>query len=293
MRLATLLLSAGILGTALAAPPAGAEEQPRYGAWAGAQTSAEVKALIDQLNALIDEADKAQAADPQFIEDLRAALDNFQNPWQVRLLQDDFRDGNYTANPAWTVSAGQFKVDLRGSSSIGLRSQVALPGTQASGKDVAAALLGALLQQPAATAKYASIFTPVKITNAFAMRFELYSKEKGGRLDLGPYQGSAGNVAYRIAYFPGAQPSLQLLRIGSQGTTVIASHNAALNLEDGALHVIEWTRDRAGAMTVALDGKTLITASDRGIRDPFDGFLMINSGGSYWLRSITIDGVKS
>lgn len=292
MRLVPLLLSGGLLGLALAGGPAAAEE-PRYGTWAGAQSSAEVRQFIDQLNALIDEADKAQAADPQFIEDLRALVSGFQNPWQVRLLQDDFRDGNYTANPAWTVSAGTFKVDLRGSSSIGLRSQVPLPGTQPSGKDVATALLGALLQQPGATATYASIFTPVKITNAFAMRFELYSKEKGGRLDLGPYQGSSGNVAYRIAYFPGAQPSLQLLRIGSQGTTVVATYNAALNLEDGALHVIEWTRDRAGAMTVALDGKALITATDRGIRDPFDGFLLINSGGSFWLRSITIDGVKS
>ncbi len=290
MHRATRLLAGGMLGIALLAAPAAGDE-PRYQTWAGAGGTPEVKAFIEQLNKMIDEADEAQAADPQFIEDLRAAVNSFQNPWQVRLLEDDFRDGEFASNPAWTVSAGQFKVDTKGAA-IGLNSKVLVPGTQTGGQNLTTAIIGALLQQPAA-AKYASIFTPVKITNAFAVRMELYSKEKGGRIDLGAYQGSAGNVGYRIAYFPGAQPAMQLLKLTSQGAAAVGTFNGPLNLEDGALHVVEWTRDRAGAMTVAVDGKPLISATDRGIRQPFDGFMLINSGGSFWLRSISIDGVKS
>jgi hypothetical protein len=45
-------------------------------------------------------------------------------------------------------------------------------------------------------------------------------------------------------------------------------------------------------MTVSVDGKTLISAKDKTIAQPFDGFLVINSGGRYVIRAVTIDGTK-
>src|SRR3990172_2167540 len=85
----------------------------------------------------------------------------------------------------------------------------------------------------------ASIYTPVRISNAFALRLELTSKERAGRLDFGPYQGASGNLAYRLAYRPGARPGLQLLRIGPQSTAVIASYDQPLALEDGWPPVVD------------------------------------------------------
>ena len=40
-----------------------------------------------------------------------------------------FQDGNYTANPVWTVSAGEYTVDTKGNSR-GLRSNIVPEGVQ-------------------------------------------------------------------------------------------------------------------------------------------------------------------
>lgn len=278
------LMVAGLLG---AGAPAAAQDS-RYSAWGGGSTP-EVQAFLDRLNALIDEATRAKAADPVFLQDLRDLVNEFQNPWQVRVLHDDFRDGNFTRNPAWTVSAGQFSVDTKGGTT-GLKSAVAVPGAQAANQNLATAILGALLQPQGAGARYASIYTPVALSNAFAIRLELVSGERVGRIDFGPYQGASGAVAYRLAYLPGAAQPLQLQRVTSKGTAVIASSSQPLNLEDGRPHSFDWTRDRSGRMVVAVDGQPVIDVVDTGIRQPFDGFLVINSGGTYWVRSVTIDG---
>jgi hypothetical protein len=45
-------------------------------------------------------------------------------------------------------------------------------------------------------------------------------------------------------------------------------------------------------MTVALDGKQMFEAIDTQISSRFDGFLMDNSGGAYWIHSVAIAGAK-
>ncbi len=285
--LATLLCAATTLG--LAAAPAGAQSnystQSRYSEWKGTQESGEADSLISNLRTLIDKATQERAADPLFLQDLTDILDAYENPWGMRVLFDDFRDGNYTANPAWQVSAGQFKVEPRGANS-GLRSVVGR-GLQ-TGSQGLNTLLGALLQ-PQGAATYASIYTPVKIANAFAVRIELTSRDRFGRLDFGPYQGSSGATAYRIAYMPGAPNGLVLQRVTAQGAVAIGKSSGPLNFEDGRPHVIDWTRDKAGRMVVNVDGRDVITVQDTQVRRGFDGFYWINSGGTYWLRSIAVD----
>ena len=78
----------------------------------------------------------------------------------------------------------------------------------------------------------------------------------------------------------------------TQGTQLLASSNGRISLEDDKSHVIEWKRDRAGKMTVALDGDQVIEATDTQIGKPFDGLLMDNSGGTYWIRSVEITGPR-
>jgi hypothetical protein len=77
---------------------------------------------------------------------------------------------------------------------------------------------------------------------------------------------------------------------GGAGVKPIANSNGPVHLEDGALHVIDWKRDRDGKMTVALDGKLVMEATDLSLRKGFDGFVLGNSGGTYTIHSITING---
>ena len=228
-------------------------------------------------------------------------LADYTNPWQGRLLSDDFRDGEYLRNPAWTVVSGQFTVDRKGNFA-GLRSTIVPPGYVVGQRqggttdNLAAAILNTFLNQQVTTqqtAQYAAIHTPVKISNSFAVRLEFASGERFGRFDFGPYQGPSGVTAYRIAYLPGQKDGLRLLRITPRGSVAVGVYKGVLSLEDSRRHVIEWTRDRNGKMLVSLDGQDVIAANDKTILKPFDGFMMINSGGSYWVRSITVDGSKA
>ncbi len=43
-------------------------------------------------------------------------------------------------------------------------------------------------------------------------------------------------------------------------------------------------------MVVKIDGAEIMNVIDRSFRDAFDGVVLVNSGGDYALRSITIDG---
>jgi hypothetical protein len=298
MKFRTLCLATA-LGLGLAMGGAAAQDSTsKYQQWPGAEGGSEdVDQLVQDIQKLIDQAERDKAADPQFLEDLRGVLSDYQNPWTARVLYDDFRDGNYTSNPTWTVSGGVFKVKKEGFH-VGLKSSVIPQGvtqTQQSTGNVVLDILNAAnpQQQQPTSFQYSAIYTPVKVSNAFAARIEFTSVDRFGRMDFGPYQGPSGAIAYRVAYLPGqTKDSLRLIRITSKGSVAIATYKGALNLEDNRRHVLEWTRDRNGVMNVTLDGQDMMQATDRTITKPFDGFLMINSGGTYWVRSVTVDGGK-
>jgi len=269
----------------------------KYQEWPGAGSSSDdVDKLVQDIQKLIEQAERDKAADPQFLDDLRGVLADYQNPWTTRLLYDDFRDGNYTASPAWTVSSGVFKVKKEGSN-VGLKSSVitqdAATQQQQTTGNLVLDIMNATNQRQPTSFQYSAIYTPLKMTNAFATRIEFTSIDRFGRMDFGPYLGQSGATAYRVAYLPGqTKDSLRLIRITPKGAVAIATYKGGLNLEDGRRHVLEWTRDRNGAMVVNLDGQEMMRATDRTINNAFDGFLMINSGGTYWVRSVTVDGGK-
>ncbi|QEX24999.1 hypothetical protein FRZ61_49430 [Hypericibacter adhaerens] len=307
MRAPMRVLAGLLLGLAALAPGAVRADDttatPRYTEWQSSGTSKDLQAFVAKLKAMVDEADKAKAADPVFIQDLRdliasASATTTTTPAAlptVRLFYDNFSDGNFTSNPVWKVTAGQWSVDILGSNT-GMKSTIIPPGQTSSQNVKLNDVLGAILQpqtsQGTTGATYASIYTAVKITNVFKLSLQLLSKEKFGRLDIGPYQGSAGNTAYRVTYFPNGNPGLALQRVTPQGQTTLASYNQVLPLEGDKLHLIELLRDGAGTMTVSVDGKALVTAKDTTITKPFDGLLMINSGGRYVIRSVQIDGTN-
>ena len=294
---------------ALVANPTWAQSS-RYSSEFGKRAN-QTESLVKDLRRLIDEADRARAADPVFLRDLRALANRYTNPWQARLVSDDFGDGDYTNQPRWTVTAGEFFVDRgrlvsrTGGSATGQTSTSSGSG-KTDAKDLAIGVLATILSQQLGgnqqqsnqqqtqnvqtAATSAVIYLPARITNAFSLAGEISQQRSGGTLELLIYQGGDRSSGYGL-YFA-ETGKLSLIRRSGQAASVVADTTSVPNLYDGAIHVLEWTRTTDGAMSVRIDGKTVIEAVDRGFRDPFDGFTLINRGGEYGLGAFRIDGTS-
>ncbi len=294
-------------------------------AWSGsvaAQTDPasedqQLGALIKELGEQLDRGERERLIDPWYLRDLRKILGRYENPWDKRLFSDDFSGRGPQPDPPWQVTAGEFLIDWR----YGLRSVVEAPAPvqapaqteeRKSDSDQMAQLFGQLLQQtlqgqqeqqqapPPAAPTYAAAIAPVQISNAFSLRLDMTARPLEGiaepRFEFGPYQGANASAGYHLAYNPGApagSASLELLRLSSRGgISTVEIADKPLSLQDGQPHVIEWSRDRGGRMVIKIDGAQVMEVTDRGFRDPFDGIAVVNGGGDYALRSITIDGTS-
>jgi hypothetical protein len=295
---ARLLLAAGVISLAalVTAPVVHAEDTgtttQTYKPWAGA-TGQQLKSLITELKTKIAAAEKSEAASPDFLDDLKALVAKYEalqtsgqtTPAAItQIFSDTFSDHEYTSNPTWKVSAGTWGVDL-GGVNYGLVSKVRPQKMNINN------VLGALLNSQSGNTnqnQFASIYTPVKIPNAFTLKVTLTSKDKQGALNLGAYQGASGSTLYRMVYQPGAAPGIAIQKVTSAGATTLGSFNSVVNLEDGKPHLLLFTRDAQGKMAVKLDDKEVATATDTSIKGDMAGLLFINSGGAYYLRDVTV-----
>ncbi len=261
-----------------------------------------VRELVGQLRELIRDAETRHSADPRFLDSLRslarqyARHGHYEAASRHAVIEDDFRDGNYTRNPAWQVAAGRFWVDA----SRALRTQVDLSAAQptsgkTSSKDAAVAILGALLTQGAGVdtqgvvgSDQAEIYLPATLSNALTMRASFAVEQSGGRLELGVYQDGARTTGYRVALVPGAQAPVELVRTTPAGSSVLGVYRSPLRLDDGHSHDLEWTRDERGEMTVTIDGQRLFRARDRSLQGDFRGFNLVNLGGDYSVSSVSV-----
>ena len=290
---------------------AGAAETSKYQTWQdpdsvsdqGGTNDERMQQLLDELSTLVEKADRDRAADPRFLHDLKNLIRTYDWPWRVALVTEDFTDGRVAASPQWTILSGEFQAEW----GVGLRSVVQAPQTSGQRKssssegDLAAVLLNQLLKkatdqnqsQPASTEQkgtQARIHVSTPITNAFAVSAEIGSRTRDGRLELGVYQQRPDGAGYRLSYHPGGQPSIELLRVGSRGAAVIDSSYDAIVVNNDSPRTIQWTRDRGGEMVITFDGKEVIRSVDRGLKDPFDGFVLTNLGGDFAVRTVEISG---
>ena len=82
-----------------------------------------------------------------------------------------------------------------------------------------------------------------------------------------------------------------LQRVANNQVTMVGAYNDPVNLNDGQIHELVWSRDAKGKMRVSLDGQQLIIATDTKVTGNLDGWLNINQGGSYWIRDLKIEAL--
>lgn len=297
-----------IIVACLAMPGTASAQSSTYSTWSNpskpssvAASGTDTKTFANKLNKLIDEAERAKAADPVFLKDLRALANSYSAPVYKTVLSDDFKDGDYTQTPSWQVISGSYFIE----NSWGLRNKIIQPNQPAqpsnqlnSGEDLAVALLGSILQQatggaqqqaaPAPQSSENLIVSAVRISNAFSMSLDLSSWVQGGHFEAGVFQGSDAKTGYRLVYLSG-QP-LQIIKIGSRGRTVISQSTSLLTLEDKKFHSVDWSRSSDGVMIVHVDGTEILRVSDRSFSDAFDGIRLSDQGGDFIIKQITVSG---
>ncbi len=265
---------------------------------------ARVQEIIDRLRAIVRQARREHTAEPRLIQQLRDLMREYDWPWRVALLDDDFRDGNFTSDPTWAVHSGEFRVERE----VGLRSRLKprrrRAASRSTDQDLGTRLFGAIITEalrqpgdsPSDRPTHGEIQTTLDITNAFAVKVEMTlidTRDKWrGAIQFGPYQGYRRETGYRLQYNSGKRPFVQLLRIFPTGAAVVEAADLDPGFDDGKLHTFEWRRDRDGEMIVLVDGKEVIRAVDRGIRNSFDGFAIVNLGGDYGIRRVALVGAK-
>jgi len=290
------ILLAGIAAIILM-PVTGETQSTRYSTWSdpnnpSAGQTSELQDFKARLNKLIDEAEKARAADPVFLRDLRALANGTTSAYTTTVLDDAFTDGNFTANPTWQVISGEYFVEK----GWGLRNRIITKQAQSntqSGDDLAKVLLGTIIKRAAGVEDQQgpvenAIITKAAIPNAFAVTTELWSAEAGGHFEIGVFQGQDAKLGYRLLYAGGK--GIQLHRVGSSGSSMIKSSANAIAIEDKKFHTVRWTRAKDGTMSVTLDGNEILNVVDRGFSDPFDGLRFSNREGDFIVKQVTVKG---
>ena len=74
---------------------------------------------------------------------------------------------------------------------------------------------------------------------------------------------------------------------------VLYAYTKPLNLIDDTAHAFMWTRNEKGEMAVSVDGSEILRVKDNRFIGDFTGFTLVNRGGDFGIRSVTISGTKA
>lgn len=206
--------------------------------------------------------------------------------YQMR-VRDNFKDGDYTRNPAWRVVSGNFEVRNQG-----LRSMINVPSQRS--EDVGRRMLSDLLKEQLGVnvgggeESAAAAHLPTRITPQFRITVALSgTAAENSHLDLGPYQGDRLNHGYRLIYRADQPDVLQLVFTDHNGTTAIGS--GRFRIDRGGQQKLVWQRHPDGRMTVSRNGRVLIDVVDHKLDSDAAGFSLINAGGEWTLHEVIIE----
>ncbi|MDX1653672.1 MAG: SEL1-like repeat protein [Candidatus Competibacteraceae bacterium] len=220
------------------------------------------------------------------------------------VVVDGFADGNFTRDPAWEVTAGDFRVEQGALLTRVLPRQSDQPQPrEMRPEDLPLAILGTILNQAGGGAQgqgaqgqatgqqqppsFAEIHLTQSLPEAFELEMQL-SVEQGGRLAVGPYRSGGPSSGYRLVYTQGGARSLELVRLEGRGGQVLGAYSRPLDLADGRQHTLTLARGTDGTLTVAVDGEQLISASADGPDQGFAGLSLVNQGGAYAIDRVQL-----
>lgn len=263
------------------------------------EAGSDLQTMVDDLRAITDQAPTDRSGDFGLLERLRDLAWVYDRPWGVVLLNDNFGDINFTADSVWTVASGKFSIDAR----YGLRNRVTPPTKIDFGSDGNAvvklfgAILGSITKKNSggqAQASRAEIHSRLAIGDVFSVDIQIgvFSKAtEGSGFEFGVYSGARRDVGYRLVYGSGATPSLTLVRLANGRVSTIARTALKAGLEDGSYHHITLRRGRDGAMEALVDGVPVMSGIDRAAPGgSFEGITLINLGGDYAFRRVSVMG---
>ncbi len=246
--------------------------------------------LLGDLESLIEKIQTNKAADRWVIKDLRKLVRKNQRPWPHLLMHERFSKRNYRLSSNWEVTSGRFHIQP----GAGLQSRAiaTYSSRRDSRKQLATAILNSFLggdKRHLRKHQTAQITSNRNISNAFAARARFSSIERESRIAIMLSRGKKMDSGYRLVLdTDGKRDKVSLVRINRSGRTVIESFRGRLGLSNGAPHTAEWTRDQAGRMAVAIDGKELFRTDDANIRKGFTQLSITNIGGDYILRDLMV-----
>lgn len=286
---------------------------PSYGQ---AEENPDLQVLVDELRALAEKSRDQRAADrwlQQALEDLVAKYDW---PWRRELLFDDFSDGDFSEDPAWTVVSGKFWIDA----SLGLRSGVEPPRQTRTGetpsersrdsrRDLGSALVETLLDQAferdepaeersrsreeASQKGPARIHLAAQITNAFSLQMEFsVHNEPGveGHFEVALFQDQAGDYGYLLAIHTGRTGMMDLYRLRRGQRELVSSSRLETGLGNGERHELVWRQATNGQVEVFTDDKAVMNLRDNAFRDGYRWLELVNQSGELAVRQVKILG---
>ena len=206
----------------------------------------------------------------------------------VVYLRDDFSDGDYLSNPAWSVRQGQFTVDP----AYGLRpfSPESAEPAQVTPQALLQYLIGDSKPEapkPSGESGASLIEAPVSIGNAFSLVTTITDHGGEGAAHFIVHQGGANWLGYRLELRAGPRPLVVLARRGSSGYKDIMKVEAPA-FTTGKPHQLRWARLSDGQMFVLIDGRPVITARDTVFRQPWTGFAWFTADADVSMRNIRI-----
>ena len=229
------------------------------------------------------------------LRELRASNERVSsNEWRSQsvaspyttVLTDEFEDGEGFDATKWDTLAGVWRND-RGVlvTSIPIMLRIDRPVFQA----ISSPAEHPLAISPGPPTGLAAIASARPIDNAFRIAVVI-----GGRgvppatINLGPYLGDDVSSGYRLVYDGEYDRPLKLISSDHGRITTVASTTPRGDLYDGDMHAIVWSRDPSGRMTIDIDGHAALEATDRSIASGFDGFSIVNAGGSWGIDSVVV-----
>ncbi len=276
----------------------------------------ELQELVDELRTLAEKSRAERAADRWLQQALEDLVSKYDWPWRTELLFDDFSDGNFTADPAWTVISGKFWVDA----SLGLRSSVQ-PKRRAepeestgrrsteSSRDLGRAIFGEVLDQafkrdePGRSESRskrddsrkgpASIRIGARITNAFSLElaFSVHN-EPGveGHFEVALLQEQSGDYGYLLAIRTGETGLMDLYRLRKGQRELVESSRLKAASAIGERYETVWRQAENGQVEVFVNGEEIMNLRDRAFRDDYRWLELVNQSGEFAVRSVRILG---